>query len=122
MNITYRDINTRRLALLDDAKKYPPYGICNMYYNINESYSFKNARIITLNWEALNENQNTAFSRLMDVFEAATYNDNEQNIKTLYQMINEGVLQKVRSGPQAQECMNRKIGKFKIPADRKSVV
>lgn len=116
MNITYRDINTRRLALLDDAKKYPPYGICNMYYNINESYSFKNARIITLNWEALNENQNTAFSRLMDVFEAATYNDNEQNIKTLYQMINEGVLQKVRSGPQAQECMNRKIGKFKIQA------
>lgn len=116
MNITYRDINTRRLALLDDAKKYPPYGICNMYYNINESYSFKNARIITLNWEALNENQNTAFSRLMDVFEAATYNDNEQNIKTLYQLINEGVLQKVRSGPQAQECMNRKIGKFKIQA------
>ena len=116
MNITYRDINTRKLALIDDAKKYPPYGIYNMYSNINESYSFKNARTITMNWESLSDNQNTAFSRLMDVFEAATYNDTEQNIEMLYKMINEGVLQKVRSGPQAQECMNRKIGKFKIQA------
>lgn len=114
MNISYKDINTRKQALVSTPNPYPPLGINNMYMNINEKYSFNNARIITVNWEALDKNSNIAFSKLMDVFEACTYNDTENNIKTIFNMINEGVLQKVRSGSQAQECMNRKIGKFKI--------
>lgn len=116
MNITYRDINTRKQALVSCPNPYPPYGIHNMYANINEKYSFNNARTIATNWEALDKDTNRAFNKLMDVFEACTYNDTENNINHIFNMINEGILQKIRSGPQAQECMNRKMGKFKIQA------
>ena len=105
------------MALIESANPYPPVGIYNMYMNImNEKYSFNHVKTIAHNWEALNKNQEVAFNRLMDVFEACTLNDTRDNIKTIFNIINEDVLQKVRSGPQAQECMNRKIGKFKIQA------
>ena len=119
MNITYRDINTRKMALIEHENPYPPLGITNMYMNImNEKYSFNHTRIIAKNWECLcRTSQEVAFARLMDIFEACTFHeDSTDNVKTIFNIINEGVLQKVRSGPQAQECMNRKIGKFKIQA------
>lgn len=118
MNITYRDINARRMALIEQSNPFPPMGISNMYMNIvNEKYSFNTVRTLARNWEALNKNQEIAFNKLMDVFEECTLQEESMDrIKSIFNIINEDVLQKVRSGPQAQECMNRKMGKFKIQA------
>lgn len=116
MNITYRDINHRRCELEQPRPTNAPDGIYRLYDKVvNTEYSFTESLQVLRYWRELHEDTNIAFSRVMDIFEAATYNDTTENIECLTRIISEEISNKVRSAKEFQQNVSMKKGKFKTP-------
>lgn len=116
--ITMSDIRNRQYGLNSGTSSSCQINIESVYNTLPKHYTYDNAKLILNNWQYLSENTNIAFSKVMDVFELVCENDNTSNIRNAALLISEGILHKVRDGAQAQKCMNIKMGKFKIPANK----
>lgn len=112
--LSYNDIRTR-LRSLESIEVPSKYNIRTLYENIFEKYNFQNAKIITENWKELDQNENTCFDMIMELFNYVCEVDTPDKIDTLASIIESRLLHKFRNGKQLRHLNNYKLGKFKIP-------
>lgn len=115
MNLTHKDIIARQRNLITDTY------VCNAYCNIphlyetltNENYSYNKAKMLLENWQALDNDEEKALYKVLEVFGLIVDNDNSSNIQNAASLIEGKIIPKLRNAKQTRQLNNYKRGWIK---------
>lgn len=114
MGLTYKDIISRQRNLMTDS--YTNNTNCNISYvyeNLSDKYSYNKAKLVLENWQALGDNDDIRFNKVLEVFSIIAENDNDSNIKNAGNLIESKIIPKLRNAKQTNSLNNYKRGWIK---------
>lgn len=114
MSLEYRDISNRERNLITDSyTQNTSLNIPALYDTLNERYSYKKAKIVLENWQALSKSESVALTKVLDLFSMILENDNSSNIENAASLIEGRIIPKLRDAKQTRHLNNYKRGWIK---------
>lgn len=115
MSLTYRDIISRQNSIITESYR-PTTGlnIKYIYENLENNYSYNNAKIVLENWQELASTDIIRLDKVLEVFSLITERDNISNIKNAASIIEGKIIKKIRDAKATRHLNNYKLGKLKI--------
>lgn len=113
--LSYSDIRTRQRNLINfDQNSNANRKIQSLYENLNNKYSYNNAKIVLENWRGLDDNEIRSFDKVLELFNTICDNDSISNILNASNIIEGKIIPKVRDAKATRHLNNYKLGKLKI--------